>query len=108
MILLKENAANCRRPVKVINPFLLYEAKATNVVQIDQIKESGSRRDRSQLGIMGIVVNKVLSELASTQGAERALVKASGRLLNFWLSSNGAALVREIHDHRAAVSSIKP
>jgi hypothetical protein len=79
---------------KVINPFLLYEAKATNVVQIDQIKESGSRRDRSQLGIMGIVVNKVLSELASTQGAERALVKASGRLLNFWLSSNGAALVR--------------
>ena len=51
------------------------EAKGTNVVEIDQTRESGSRRDRSQLAIMGIVVNEVLNELASTQGAERALVK---------------------------------
>ena len=70
------------------------EAKGTNVVEIDQTRESGSRRDRSQLAIMGIVVNEVLNELASTQGAERALVKASGRLLKFWLSPDGAALVR--------------
>ena len=79
---------------KVINPFLLYEAKGTNVVRIDQFTESGPRRDRSQLAIMGIVVHEVLNELASIQGADRALVKASGRLLKFWLSPDGAALVR--------------
>ena len=79
---------------KIINPFLLYEAKGTNAVRIDQARESGPRRDRSQLAIMGIVVNEVLNELASTEGADRALVKASGRLIKFWLSPDGAALVR--------------
>jgi hypothetical protein len=79
---------------KVINPFLLYETKGSNLVRIPQQRETGARSDAKQFAIMGLVVREVLRELAAQPEAERALVKACGRLVDFWLGGDGAALVR--------------
>ena len=43
---------------------------------------------------MGIVISEVLKEFATTAGDERALIKSSGRLLEFSLTTDGAALVK--------------
>lgn len=79
---------------KIINPFLLYEAKAHNLVQIPQVRESGNRQDGKQFQIMGLVLEQTLRELSELPGSERALVKASNRLINFWLQPVGTVLIR--------------
>lgn len=79
---------------KVINPFLLYQTKGSNLVRIPQQREAGTRPDAKQFAITGLVVREVLREFAAQPQAERALVKACGRLLEFWLGADGAALVR--------------
>jgi hypothetical protein len=43
---------------------------------------------------MGVIVSELLKEFAMTPGDERALIKTCGRLLDFALSQNGAALVK--------------
>jgi hypothetical protein len=43
---------------------------------------------------MGIVVSEILKEFATTVGDERALIKSSGRMLDFCLTGDGAALVK--------------
>jgi hypothetical protein len=43
---------------------------------------------------MGVVVAELLKEFAITSGDERALVKSAGRLLDFALTKEGAALIK--------------
>ena len=43
---------------------------------------------------MGFVVREVLRELVVRADAERALLKACNRLVDFWLSTDGVILVR--------------
>jgi hypothetical protein len=78
----------------VIHPLLLYQTKGINLAGIDQQREESQRQDAKQFTIMGIVVAELLREFATTSGDERALVKSAGRLLEFALTKEGAALVR--------------
>ena len=80
--------------IRVINPFLLYQTKGLNLASIQQRKPEGSRQDAKQFTVMGIVISEVLKEFATTAGDERALIKSSGRLLEFSLTTDGAALVK--------------
>ena len=80
--------------IRIINPFLLYQTKGLNLVSIPQRKSEGSRQDAKQFTVMGIVLSEVLKEFATTVGDERALIKSSGRLLEFSLTTDGAALVK--------------
>jgi hypothetical protein len=70
---------------RVISPFLLYEAKGTNLARIPQRTEARTREDLKQFTVMGFVVREVLSELVVRADAERALLKACNRLADFWL-----------------------
>ena len=79
---------------RVISPFLLYEAKGTNLVRIPQRTEARTREDFKQFTVMGFVVREVLRELVARADAERALLKACNRLADFWLSTEGVILVR--------------
>ena len=80
--------------IRIINPFLLYQTKGLNLVSIPQRKSEGSRQDAKQFTVMGIILSEVLKEFATTVGDERALIKSSGRLLEFSLTTDGAALVK--------------
>jgi hypothetical protein len=44
--------------------------------------------------LVGIIISELLTEFATTLGDERILIKSSGRLLDFCLTENGAALVK--------------
>jgi hypothetical protein len=48
---------------RVISPFLLYEAKGTNLVRIPQRTEARTREDFKQFTVMGFVVREVFREL---------------------------------------------
>ena len=82
-------------PVRVINPFLLYRVKGINVVRLAQREPGRERQDTRQFAVMGLVVNTVLQRFCRDRSPEsiRPLVKTCGQLLDFWLSSDGAALV---------------
>ena len=82
-------------PVRVINPFLLYRVKGINVVRLAQREPGRERQDARQFAVMGLVVSTVLQRFCQARSPEsiRPLVKTCGQLLDFWLSSDGAALV---------------
>ena len=82
--------------IKVINPFLLYIVKGINLVRLSQAEAGRERQDGRQFIAMGIVVATILRQFVHEQSGEahRALVKACGRLVEFWLTPDGAALVR--------------
>ncbi|MFY9987405.1 MAG: hypothetical protein WAK31_21790 [Chthoniobacterales bacterium] len=80
--------------IRIINPFLLYETKGLNLATIPQREGEGGRQDAKQFAVMGIITSDLLKQFAMTPGDERALIKTCGRLLDFSLSQNGAALVK--------------
>jgi hypothetical protein len=80
--------------IRVINPFLLHQTKGNNLAAIPQRGREGGRQDAKQFTVMGIVVAQLLREFATTSGDERALVKSVGRVLEFALTREGAALVK--------------
>jgi hypothetical protein len=89
---LNESSGDIR--IRVIHPLLLYQTKGINLAGIDQQRGKSQRQDAKQFVIMGIVVAELLKEFATTSGDERALVKSAGRLLEFALTEDGAALVK--------------
>jgi hypothetical protein len=94
---IRESALNESRGdirLRVIHPLLLYQTKGINLAGIDQQREESQRQDAKQFTVMGIVVAALLREFATTSGDERALVKSAGRLLEFALTKEGAALVK--------------
>jgi hypothetical protein len=80
--------------IRIINPFLLYETKGVNLATIHQRVGEGRRQDAKQFRVMGTIISELLKEFATTIGDERILIKSSGRLLDFCLTENGAALVK--------------
>jgi hypothetical protein len=89
---LNESSGDIR--IRVIHPLLLYQTKGINLAGIDQQRGESERQDAKQFVMMGIVVAELLREFATTSGDERALVKSAGRLLEFALTEEGAALVK--------------
>ena len=81
--------------LNVINPFLLYCVKGNNAVQLSQSEPGRERQDSRQFAVMSLVVKTILRRF-SLDGAKesvRSLINPCGRLLDFWLSDDGAVLV---------------
>jgi hypothetical protein len=94
---IRESALNESRgdiKIRVIHPLLLYQTKGINLAGIAQKGEVSQRQDAKQFTVMGKVVAELFREFTTTPGDERALVKSAGRLLEFALTKEGAALVK--------------
>ena len=81
--------------LRVIHPVLLYMIKGMALVERQQNRPMHPRQDAKQVIGMGLVVAAILSDLANDQSfvAGRALIRGCQRLLKFWATFQGTALV---------------
>ena len=81
---------------RIINPFLLYEAKGSNLVRIEQARPTSKRQDARHFAMTGLVVTRLLSDSladAANPAASKAFVSSANRLMNWWLRGDGLALI---------------